>query len=400
MNNEIFIVDALRTPIGKYGGLLAKVRADDLMAACLKAIISRNHFMAANDVEFVIVGDGNQAGEDCRNIARMSTLLASFPPETVGISINSLCGSGIHSVIDAAKTIYCGEANVIIAGGVENMSRAPIARLKPNTAWIEDSSSYDSTIGWRFINPTFKASISTKSMGELAATLAVEMNITRQQQDEFTYQSYQKYFASKANNIWQQELIAMESVNNKTFVEDENPREISMDYLSKLKPVFEPKEAGITAANASGINDGAASILLCSKSFIHSKNIKAAIKIRSWATVGVAPDKMGIAPVDAIKKAIQQAELNLEEIDWFEINESFAATTLACINLLKIDGHKVNPNGGSLALGNPVGMTGTRIIGSLFHQMQRTNCKFGIAATCVGMGLGVAILLEKDNPIQ
>jgi acetyl-CoA acetyltransferase family protein len=391
--NEVFVFDAIRTPVGKYGGVLAGVRPDDLLANVLQALRTRNLSLDFNLLEDVIAGDVNQAGEDNRNVARMAVLLAGLPVSTAGVTVNRMCGSGMQAVMDAARAIACGEGELYIGAGVESMSRAPFIIPKALAAHDRKMEMVDSTIGWRFINP--RMSYDTLSMGETAELVAKRFSITRDAQDEFAVKSQQKYAAAKAQNLWPQEIIGVPLSPNAAptlATEDEHPRHISFDRLAALRPAF-VKDGCITAGNAAGIGDGAAGLLLGSAQLARHKDPM--VRVVSMAVAGVEPNYMGLGPIPAIGKAIKRAGLSVNDIDLFEINESFAVQVIACMNELSIDPHKVNVNGGAIAIGHPLGSSGARVCVTLIHEMQRRKVRYGLAAMCVGVGQGTAIIFEQ-----
>ncbi|MEX6687638.1 thiolase family protein [Danxiaibacter flavus] len=392
-----YIVDAVRSPVGKYGGKLSSIRPDDLMASVLKALLMRNEF-DVESIEDIIIGDANQAGEDCRNVARMAALLAGLPVSVAGNTVNRLCGSGMQSVMDAARAIMCGEGLFYVAGGVESMTRAPFIMPKTNGAWSRNSDVFDSTIGWRFTNKQLADMYYPYSMGETAENVAKHWKISREDQDLFAWQSHQKYFAALEAGKWEDEMVGIEIENNRMISwisGDEPPRKTSLQTLSALKPAF-AKDGTVTAGNSSGLNDGAAAVLLASEEALKIFNLQPLARITSMAVSGIDPGIMGVGPVPASDKALKRAGLQMNNIDVIELNEAFAATSLACIKELDADPGKININGGSLAIGNPLGSSGARIIATLVHELQRNdNNKYGLATMCVGLGQGMAIIIEK-----
>lgn len=393
--NDCYIIDAVRTPVGKYGGRLSSIRPDDLLAHVITAILNRNP-VDINAIEDVIAGDANQAGEDNRNVARMAALLAGLPVTVAGCTVNRLCASGLDSIMNAARAIMCGEGMLYIAGGVESMTRAPFVMAKSEGAWNRKPEMVDSTIGWRFTNKALAQMYYPFSMGETAENVAKQFNITREQQDEFALNSQQKYFAALKENKWEDEIVAVEMIHDRLitwFSQDEHPRETSLEKLAALKPAF-AKDGSVTAGNSSGINDGAAALLLASEEAVKIFNLQPLAKIVSMAVAGVDPSIMGIGPVPATQKALIRANFNVTNLDLIELNEAFASQSLACINELELDKNKINVNGGAIAIGHPLGCSGSRISATLLHEMKRKNLKYGLATMCVGVGQGAAIIYE------
>jgi acetyl-CoA C-acetyltransferase len=393
--NDCYIIDAVRTPVGKYGGRLSSIRPDDLLAHVITALLNRNP-VDVKEIEDVIAGDANQAGEDNRNVARMAALIAGLPVTVAGCTVNRLCASGLDSIMHAARAIMCGEGMLYIAGGVESMTRAPFVMLKSEGAFNRKPEMVDSTIGWRFTNKALAQMYYPYSMGETAENVAKQFNITREQQDQFALASQQKYFAALAANKWEDEIVAVEMIHDRLitwFSQDEHPRQTSLEKLAALKPAF-AKGGTVTAGNSSGINDGAAVLLLASEEAVKTFNLTPLAKIKSMAVAGVDPAIMGIGPVPATQKALIRANLNVADLDLIELNEAFAAQSLACINELELDKSKINVNGGSIAIGHPLGCSGSRITATLLHEMKRRNSKYGFATMCVGVGQGAAIIYE------
>ncbi len=393
--NNCYIIDAVRTPVGKYGGRLSSIRPDDLLAHVITALLNRNP-VDVKEIEDVIAGDANQAGEDNRNVARMAALIAGLPVTVAGCTVNRLCASGLDSIMHAARAIMCGEGMLYIAGGVESMTRAPFVMLKSEGAWNRKPEMVDSTIGWRFTNKALVQMYYPYSMGETAENVAKQFNISREQQDEFALASQQKYFTALKENKWEDEIVAVEMIHDRLitwFSQDEHPRQTSLEKLAALKPAF-VKDGTVTAGNSSGINDGAAALLLASEEAVKTFNLTPLAKIKSMAVAGVDPAIMGIGPVPATQKALIRANLNVADLDLIELNEAFAAQSLACINELELDKNKVNVNGGSIAIGHPLGCSGSRISATLLHEMKRRNSKYGLATMCVGVGQGAAIIYE------
>lgn len=395
MMNDCYIVDAVRTPIGKYGGRLSSIRPDDLLAHVITALLNRNP-VDPRDIEDVIAGDANQAGEDNRNVARMAALLAGLPVTVAGCTVNRLCASGLDSIMHAARAIMCGEGMLYIAGGVESMSRAPFVLAKPEGAFQRKQEMHDSTIGWRFTNKQLAKRYPPYSMGETAENVAYQFKIGREAQDEFALHSQEKYFKALAENKWEDEIVAVEMIADKLitwFSQDEHPRKTTLEKLAALKPAF-AKDGSVTAGNSSGINDGAAALLLASEEALKLFNLEPLAKVVSMGVAGVDPSIMGIGPVPATQKALIRADLKVADLDLIELNEAFAAQSLACINELELDINKVNVNGGSIAIGHPLGCSGSRISATLLHEMKRQNLKYGLATMCVGVGQGAAIIYE------
>ena len=394
----VFVIDALRTAVGRFGGSLSTIRPDDLLAYVIEAIIKRNGKIDVNEIEDVIAGDANQAGEDNRNVARMSALLAGLPVSIPGNTVNRLCASGLQAIMDASRAIMCGHGNIFIAGGVESMTRAPFVMSKAEGAYSRKAEIYDTTIGWRFPNKKLTDKYYPYSMGETAENVAKQWKISRHAQDEFAFDSQQKYFAALAAGKWKDEIVPVEITPNKTdkiiFDTDEHPRKSSLEKLSQLKPAF-MKEGTVTAGNSSGINDGAAALLLANAAIVQKYNLKPMAKIISMAVAGVDPAIMGIGPVPATKKALERAGLSVGDLGLIELNEAFASQSIACIHELGLDLEKVNVNGGSIAIGHPLGCSGVRISTTLLYEMKKRNIKYGLATMCVGVGQGVAIIYEN-----
>ena len=391
-----YIVDAVRTPIGKYGGKLSNIRPDDLLAHVIKSLVKRNASIDLNAIEDVIAGAANQAGEDNRNVARMAALLAGLPTTVGGNTVNRLCASGLQSIMDAARAIMCNEGMLYIAGGVESMTRAPFVTAKSDGAFSRKIETFDTTMGWRFINKNLSELYHPYTMGETAENVAKQWNITREQQDAFALNSQEKYFKALANNKWNDEIIAVEITENKEvilFNNDEHPRATSLEKLAALKPAF-TKDGTVTAGNSSGINDGAAALLLASEEAVKLFNLKPLARIVSLAVAGVEPSIMGIGPIPATQKALQRAGITANDLNLIELNEAFASQSLACIKDLNLDASKINVNGGSIAIGHPLGASGARISTTLLHEMKKRNSKYGLATMCIGVGQGAAIVYE------
>ncbi|MFY0674997.1 MAG: acetyl-CoA C-acyltransferase [Bacteroidia bacterium] len=395
----VYIVDALRTPVGKFSGTLSNNRPDDLAAHVLKGILARNPNFDPSSLEEVILGAANQAGEDNRNVARMASLLADIPDHVAGVTVNRLCASGLQAIVDASRAIKVGDGNAYLAGGTESMTRAPFVMAKNAKAWGRATDIYDTTIGWRFINKTLSEKHYPFAMGETAENVAERWNVSREAQDQFAYETQVKYQNAHEAGRFTDELISVSIPQRKgdaiIFDKDEHPRLSPPEILAKLKPAFK-KDGTVTAGNSSGINDGAAVTLIVSEETLKEQNLTPIARVVSAAAAGVEPAVMGIGPVPASQKALQRAGLGVNDIDLWELNEAFAAQSIACINDLGIDPSRVNVNGGSIAIGHPLGCSGTRISTTLLHEMKkRENVKYGVATMCVGVGQGVAVVYEK-----
>ncbi|MFN8290413.1 MAG: acetyl-CoA C-acyltransferase [Chitinophagaceae bacterium] len=395
--NAVYIVDAVRTPIGKYGGMMAGMRPDDLLAHVIRTVLKRNEQIDVSEIEDVIAGAANQAGEDNRNVARMALLLAGLPVSVAGSTVNRLCASGLQAIMDAARQIKCGDAELVIACGVESMTRAPFVLAKSETAFGRSAEVFDTTMGWRFVNKNLAAMYHPYTMGETAEKVAKQWNISREEQDRFALSSQQKYFAAKAADKWADEIAPVE-INQKGLISwlinDEHPRETSLEKLASLKPAF-IKDGTVTAGNSSGINDGAAAMLLAGEAAIKKYDLRPLARVVSMAVAGVDPAIMGIGPVPATQKALRRAGLGLNDIGLVELNEAFASQSVACIKDLGLDSAKVNVNGGAIALGHPLGCSGVRISTTLLHEMRRSGTRYGLATMCVGVGQGAALIYEK-----
>lgn len=398
--NDAFICDAIRTPIGRFGGALKNVRPDDLGAIPLRALMERNTQVDWSAVAEVIYGCANQAGEDNRNVARMSLLLAGLPQEIGGGTVNRLCGSGMDAVGTAARAIKSGEAGLMIAGGVESMTRAPFVMGKADSAFSRNAQIFDTTIGWRFINPLMKAQYGVDSMPETAENVATDYQVSRADQDLFAVASQNKAAAAKAAGIFAHEIVPVVMPQKKgdpvTFADDEHPRETSVEVLAKLKGVVRP-DGSVTAGNASGVNDGACALLIANADMAGKYGLTPRARIVGMATAGVAPRVMGIGPAPATLKVLQQTGLTLEQMDVIELNEAFAAQGLAVMRLLGIDDNdpRVNPNGGAIALGHPLGMSGARLVTTAMYQLHRTGGRYALCTMCIGVGQGIAIIIER-----
>ncbi len=395
---DVYIIDAARTAVGKYGGSLASIRPDDLAAIVLKELVARNSTIDYNLLDEVILGAANQAGEDNRNVARMSLLLAGLPQEVPGYTVNRLCASGLLSISNAFAAIRSGMSDFIIAGGVESMTRAPFVMAKPETAWDRNPKIYDTTIGWRFTNDTLSKLHYPFAMGETAENVAERWMISRDAQDEFAYQSQFKYEQAHNADKFRNEIIPVSIPQRKgdalLFNKDEHPRLSTVDILANLNPAFK-KEGTVTAGNSSGINDGAAAVILVSEKIVKQFNLKPIAKVISYAAAGVSPDIMGIGPVPATNKALKLANLTIDQIQLIELNEAFASQSIAFMQDLEVDPAIVNVNGGAIAIGHPLGASGTRISTTLLHEMQKRKVKYGLATMCVGVGQGHAIIFEN-----
>jgi 3-oxoadipyl-CoA thiolase len=397
---EAWIVEAVRSPIGKHGGALASVRPDDLLAQVLSALMERSG-VPKEEVEDVYAGCANQAGEDNRNVARMALLLAGFPVEVAGCTVNRLCGSGLEAVAQAARAIWAGEGQVYIASGVESMSRAPYALPKPERGFPTGNlTMYDTTLGWRFVNPRMQALYGTESMGETAENLAEMYGIPREEQDRFALLSHKKAVRAWDEGRFLNEVVPVPVRRGKEEAlvsVDEGPRrDTSLERLAALRPVF--REGGtVTAGNASPLNDGAAAVLLVSDAYAKAHGLRPLARIRAIAVAGVPPRIMGIGPVPATKKALERAGLSLKDLGLIELNEAFAAQSLAVLREwgLSMEDERLNPNGGAIALGHPLGASGARILTTLVHEMRRRGVQWGLATMCIGVGQGIAVVVES-----
>ncbi|MFT3827023.1 MAG: acetyl-CoA C-acyltransferase [Chitinophagaceae bacterium] len=394
---KVYVIDAVRTPIGKYGGALSSIRPDDMLAHVIKTLLQRNPSVDVNAIEDVIAGDANQAGEDNRDVARMAVLLAGLPVTVAGNTVNRLCASGLQAVMDAARAVMCGEGDLYIACGVESMTRAPFVQAKSSSPWNRTPEIYDTTIGWRFTNKKLADQYYPYSMGETAENVAKQWNIGREEQDVFALQSQEKYFTAFEKGIWKNEIAPVEILGGKNekiyFENDEQPRRSSLDKLATLRPAF-VKDGTVTAGNSSSINDGAAALLLASEDAVKKYNLQPMARIAAMAVAGVDPSIMGIGPVPASRKALQRAGITANDLDIVELNEAFASQSLACMRDLALDPAKVNVNGGAIAIGHPLGCSGARISATLVHEMKRSKRKWGLATMCVGVGQGAAVVYE------
>jgi acetyl-CoA acyltransferase len=393
---EAWIVDAVRTPMGRYGGALAGVRPDDLGAVALRALLQRTG-VAPADVEDVYLGCANQAGEDSRNVARMSVLLAGLPLEVGACTVNRLCGSGMEAVAAAARAVQAGEAHVYIGGGVESMSRAPWAMAKPDRALPRgNATAFDTALGWRFTNPRLEALGHTDSLGQTAENLAVELGIAREAQDRFALASHRRAVAAQDGGHFAAELVPV-PVDGGQVAADECPRrDTSLEQLGRLAPAFK-KGGTVTAGNSSPLNDGAAALLLVSAEYARAHGLQRLARIRSVAVAGVPPRTMGIGPVPAVKKALERARLGMADVELIELNEAFAAQSLAVLAGWGVDAEdpRVNASGGAIALGHPLGCSGARLLTTLIHGLRRTGRSIGLASMCIGVGQGIAMVVER-----
>jgi 3-oxoadipyl-CoA thiolase len=399
--NEAFICDAVRTPIGRYGGALASLRADDLAALPLKALIKRHPDFDWSAIDDVIYGCANQAGEDNRNVARMAALLSGLPQSVPGATVNRLCGSGMDAVGSAARAIRAGEAELMIAGGVESMTRAPFVMAKADAAYSRSAAIYDTTIGWRFVNPLMKKLYGTDAMPETAENLADELKIARADQDSFALRSQQRAVAAQAAGRFNDEIVAVEIAQKKGEAKivavDEHPRaDTSLESLGKLKPIVR-EDGTVTAGNASGVNDGACALLFASEAAAKRHNLTPHARILGMATAGVAPRIMGIGPAPATRKLLERLGLKLGQMDVIELNEAFAAQALAVMRDLGLpdDAAHVNPNGGAIALGHPLGMSGARLVTTAMYQLARCGGRYALCTMCIGVGQGIALAIER-----
>lgn len=392
----VYVIDAVRTPIGKYGGALSSIRPDDLLAYVIKTLMKRNGNVDINAIEDVIAGAANQSGEDNRNVARMAALLAGLPVTVAGNTVNRLCASGLQAVMDATRAIALGDGEVMIACGVESMSRAPFVIPKSSGAYSREAHIYDTTLGWRFVNKKLSELYYPFSMGETAENVAKQWNISRIAQDEFAFSSQQKYARAHEAGKWLDEIIPLQvqvGANIFDFDKDEHPRLSPLDKLGQLKPAF-AKDGTVTAGNSSGINDGAAAMLLASEDAVKKYNLNPVARVVSMAVAGVDPSVMGVGPVPATKKALQRGGITTADLDLVELNEAFASQSIACIHDLGLDLEKVNVNGGAIALGHPLGCSGIRISTTLLHELKRRKKKYALATMCIGVGQGAAVIYE------
>jgi 3-oxoadipyl-CoA thiolase len=398
--SEAFIVDAIRTPIGRYGGVLSSVRTDDLAALPIKALIERNPGVDWAQVDDVIYGCANQAGEDNRNVARMAALLAGLPLDVPGSTINRLCGSSMDAVGTAARAIRCGEADLIIAGGVESMSRAPFVLAKADSAFSRVAKIEDTTIGWRFVNPLMKQKYGVDSMPETAENVATDFKVARADQDAYALRSQQRYAKAKAKGFFASEIIPVALPQKKgdpvVVKDDEHPRETSLEALAKLKGVVR-EDGTVTAGNASGVNDGSCALLLASPAALKRYALKPKACVLGMATAGVPPRIMGFGPAPAMRRVLARTGLKLGDMNVIELNEAFAAQVLAAVRDHGIpdDAPYVNPNGGAIAVGHPLGASGARLITTALYQLHRTGGRYALCTMCIGVGQGIAVVIER-----
>jgi 3-oxoadipyl-CoA thiolase len=398
---DAFIVDAIRTPFGRFGGALANVRADDLAALPIAALIERNRGVDWSQVDDVYYGCANQAGEDNRNVARMAALLAGLPPSVPGSTVNRLCGSSLDAVGTAARAIRAGEANLIIAGGVESMTRAPFVMGKADTAFSRTAKIEDTTIGWRFVNPKMKAQYGIDSMPETAENVAREFGISREDQDAFALRSQQRWAAAHAAGVFKEEIVPVtlhgRKGESRVFDTDEHPRpDATIESLARLKGVVTP-DGSVTAGNASGVNDGAAAVLLASSAAIGRYGLTPRARVIGMTAVGLEPRIMGFGPAPATKKLLQMTGLTIGQMDVIELNEAFASQGLAVLRDLGLrdDDPRVNPNGGAIALGHPLGASGARLVTAAVNQLHRTGGRYALCTMCIGVGQGIALIIER-----
>jgi 3-oxoadipyl-CoA thiolase len=395
---EAIIVSAVRTPIGRYAGSLKDVRPDDLAALVIKEAISRAH-IDPTTVEDVILGCANQAGEDNRNVARMALLLAGLPVEVAGQTVNRLCGSGLQAINSAAQAIQTGAGDTFVAGGVESMTRAPFVMGKSESAFSRNTAIYDTTIGWRFVNPKLAAAHHPYSMGETAENVAERYIVSRADQDAYALRSHQRAVAAQREGRFAEEIVPVSIPQKKgepiVVAQDEHPRpDTSLEKLAALKPAFR-KNGSVTAGNAAGINDGAAALVMMARSQVERLGLRPRARIIASAVAGVDPAYMGLGPIFATRKVLQRAGFSIKDMDLIELNEAFAAQTLQCIRELEIDMEKLNVNGGAIALGHPLGCSGARIVVTLLHEMERRGSRYGLATMCIGVGQGIATIIER-----
>jgi 3-oxoadipyl-CoA thiolase len=392
------VIDALRTPMGRFGGALAAVRPDDLAAHVIRALVARNR-VPGDEIDDVLWGAANQAGEDNRNVARMAALLAGLPVEVPGATVNRLCGSGLEAVNCAYRAIRSEEAELVVAGGSESMTRAPFVMAKGATAWDRTVQVHDTSIGWRFVNPRMRESYGTHSMGETAEEVARDYRVSRADQDAFALESHRRAVAARDEGRFAEEIVPVESPQRRgdpvRLESDEPPRpDTSLEKLASLKPAFR-SGGSVTAGNSSGINDGAAAVLLASEGAAREQGWKPMARVVTSAVAGVEPRVMGLGPIFATRKALKRAGLSIDDIGLVELNEAFAAQSLACIRELGLEPDIVNVNGGAIALGHPLGCSGARILTSLLHEMGRRDVRYGLATMCIGVGQGIATIVER-----
>ncbi len=400
--NEAYIIDYIRTPIGSYGGSLSSVRPDDMGAIPIKHIMDNNPSINWEDIDDVILGCANQAGEDNRNVAKMSALLAGLPITTGGTTINRLCGSGMDAIGMAARSIKAGECDLIIAGGVESMSRAPFVMPKADTAFTRSNVVYDTTIGWRFTNPKMKELYGVDSMPETGENVAEDFKISREEQDKFAYHSQQKCKSAHEKGFFEKEIVPVKIQKKRKediiVNKDEHPKpNTTLEKLSTLRTPFKTEGGTVTAGNASGVNDGAAALLIASDAMVKKYNLKPKAKIKMMSVAGVAPRIMGIGPFQSSKKILDKMNLTLDDMDVIELNEAFASQGLATIKELGLDwrDERINPNGGAIALGHPLGMSGARLVLTAINHLEQNGGKYGLCTMCIGVGQGISMIIEK-----
>ena len=397
---EAFICDAIRTPIGRYGGALAGVRTDDLAAIPIRTLIERNPEIDWSRVNDVILGCANQAGEDNRNVARMAALLAGLPVDVSGVTVNRLCGSGMEAVVQAARAVRTGEANLVVAGGVECMSRAPFVMPKATSAFSRNAEIYDTTIGWRFVNPLMKKAYGADSMPETSDNVAADFEISRADQDAFAYRSQMRAKRAQAAGRFAEEIVPVKAAGRRETVAvnvDEHPRpDTTLETLAKLPALFGPSSS-VTAGKASGVNDGAAALIVASEAAVKDYKLTPRARVVGAATAGVPPRIMGIGPAPASRKALELTRIDLRDIDVVELNEAFAAQSLAVLRQLGLpdDAEQVNPNGGAIALGHPLGMSGARLMLTALHELEHRKARYALCTMCVGVGQGIASIIER-----
>jgi 3-oxoadipyl-CoA thiolase len=397
--NTVYVIDSVRTPVGKYGGALSSIRPDDLLAHVIKVLLQRNPGVDVNEIEDVIAGDANQAGEDNRNVARMAALLAGLPVTVPGNTVNRLCASGLQAIMDAARAIACGDGEIFIAGGVESMTRAPFVMAKSGSAFSRQSEVFDTTIGWRLVNKRMAEMYHPYSMGETAENVARQWKVSREAQDIFGLGSQEKYFAALGAGRWTDEIAPVEILGGKQekiyFSADEPPRQSSLEKMAALRPAF-MKDGSVTAGNSAGINDGAAAMLLASEAAVKRFGLRPRARVVSLGVAGVDPSIMGVGPIPATRKALSRAGLSVGDLGLVELNEAFAVQALVCMQELGLDPAMVNVNGGSIAIGHPLGCSGVRISTTLVHELgRRPAVRYGLATMCVGVGQGAAIIYER-----
>jgi acetyl-CoA C-acetyltransferase len=400
MNSGVFIVEAVRTPVGKYAGTLANYRPDDLAALIIKGLMANVPHFDPMELEDIIFGAANQSGEDNRNVARMAGLLAGLPLHVGGVTVNRLCGSGLDAIGTAFRSIKAGEGSAFVAGGSESMTRAPFVMPKAEGAFGRSPEIYDTTMGWRFTNKALSKIHHPFAMGETAENVAERYKISREAQDQFAVTSQERWAAANEAGKWTDEIVPVAIPQKKCdpliFKTDEHPRLSTMEALAKLKPAFKEENGTVTAGNASGINDGAAATLVVSEEMVNKYNLKPLARVVATAVSGVDPAYMGIGPVSATQKVLKRAGLTMNDIGLVELNEAFAAQALACMHDLELNPEIVNVNGGSIAIGHPLGASGARITATLLHEMKRrANVQYGLATMCIGVGQGIAVIYEK-----